>query len=175
MKRIIVFAVYSVMSVISVMAQTSVKYHGEGNAGYSVGVGSYAVDRVNLNTIQGVQVGKNFSIGLGIGLDWYRGLYADYWEEQGKTDMGELALPIYLNMKGYLPVNETVAPYLSFDIGYGVGLTEGLDGFGGLYLTPGVGIKVGKFKAEVGFNVQRIVDVLNVNANALKFAIGYIF
>ena len=89
--------------------------------------------------------------------------------------MGELAMPIYLNMKGYLPVNEKVAPYLTFDIGYGIGLTEGLDGFGGLYLTPGIGIKVGKFKAELGLNVQRIVDIVNINANALKLGIGYIF
>ena len=42
-------------------------------------------------------------------------------------------------------------------------------------LTPGVGIKAGHFKAEVGFNIQRIVDVVNVNANALKLAVGYIF
>ena len=165
----------TVISAAASFAQIPVKYHGEVNAGYSVGVGSYAVNRVNLNTIQGVQVGEYFSTGLGIGLDWYRGLYADYWEEQGKPDMGELAMPIYLNMKGYLPVTKTIAPYLTFDIGYGVGLTEGLDGFGGLYMTPGIGIKAGKFKAEIGLNVQRIVDIVNVNANAIKLVVGYIF
>lgn len=175
MKRILFLAVVSAMSVVTAMAQTSVKYHGEINAGYSIGVGSYPVNRVSLYTIQGIKVGDYFSTGLGLGLDWYKGLYAEYWEKQGKADMGELAMPIYLNMKGYLPVNKKVAPYLTFDIGYGIGLTEGLDGFGGLYITPGVGIKVGHFKAEVGFNVQRIVDVVNVNANALKLAIGYVF
>ncbi len=175
MKKVIILVIVSAMSVFTAMAQTSVKYNGEINAGYSIGVGSYPVNRVNLNTIQGIKVGEYFSTGLGLGLDWYKGLYADYWEEQGKADMGELAMPIYLNMKGYLPVNEKVAPYLTFDIGYGIGLTEGLDGFGGLYLTPGIGIKVGKFKAELGLNVQRIVDIVNINANALKLGIGYIF
>ena len=175
MKRSLILAFLTVMVIVPATAQVRVKYHGEINVGYSIGVGSYAKNRVNLYTIQGVKIGEYFSTGLGLGLDWYRGLYAEYWEKQGKPDMGELAMPIYLNVKGYLPVNEKVAPYLTFDIGYGIGLTEGLDGFGGLYLTPGVGIKAGHFKAEVGFNVQRIVDVVNVNANALKLAIGYIF
>lgn len=175
MKRNLILAFIAVMVIVPASAQIRVKYHGEINVGYSIGVGSYAKNRVNLYTIQGVKIGEYFSTGLGLGLDWYRGLYAEYWEKQGKPDMGELAMPIYLNMKGYLPVNEKVAPYLTFDIGYGIGLTEGLDGFGGLYLTPGVGIKAGHFKAEVGFNIQRIVDVVNVNANALKLAVGYIF
>jgi len=175
MKRSLILAFLTVMVIVPATAQVRVKYHGEIKAGDSIGVGSYAKNRVNLYTIQGVKIGEYFSTGLGLGLDWYRGLYAEYWEKQGKPDMGELAMPIYLNVKGYLPVNEKVAPYLTFDIGYGIGLTEGLDGFGGLYLTPGVGIKAGHFKAEVGFNVQRIVDVVNVNANALKLAIGYIF
>lgn len=175
MKRIIITIVVAVISIVSAFAQVSVKYHGELNAGYSVGVGTYAADRVNLNTIQGIQIGDYFSVGLGLGLDWYRGLYADYWKEKGKADRGELAMPIYLNVKGYLPVNETVVPYLTFDIGYGIGITEGLDGFGGLYLTPGVGIRFGRFKVEAGFNVQQITDVIKVNTNALKLSVGYIF
>lgn len=175
MKKIVLIVALAIMSASALSAQVRVKYHGEINAGYSIGVGSYAKNRVNLNTIQGIQAGDYFSVGLGIGLDWYRGLYPEYWEKQGKPDMGELAMPIFLNLKGYLPVSETVAPYLTFDIGYGVGLTEGLKGFGGLYMTPGIGIKLGKFKAEVGFNMQQIVDVVKVNANAVKLSIGYIF
>lgn len=175
MKRSLILAFLAVMVIVPATAQVRVKYHGEINAGYSFGIGTYAKNRVNLNTIQGIQVGEYFSVGLGFGLDWYRGLYPEYWEKQGKPDMGELAMPIFLNMKGYLPVNEKIAPYLTFDIGYGIGLTQGLEGFGGLYLTPGIGIKFGKFKAEVGFNMQQIVDIVKVNANAVKLSIGYIF
>ncbi len=85
MKKVIILVIVSAMSVFTTMAQTSVKYNGEINAGYSIGVGSYPVNRVNLNTIQGIKVGEYFSTGLGLGLDWYKGLYADYWEEQGKS------------------------------------------------------------------------------------------
>jgi len=53
MKKVIILVIVSAMSVFTTMAQTSVKYNGEINAGYSIGVGSYPVNRVNLNTIQG--------------------------------------------------------------------------------------------------------------------------
>lgn len=175
MKKCILVVILAIMTAHISSAQVQVKYQGEVNAGYSIGVGSMGINRVNLNTIQGVKVGQYFSTGLGIGLDWYRGLYADYWERQGKADKGEIAVPIYLNFKGYLPVNDRIAPYLTFDVGYGIGLTEGLDGFGGLYLTPGAGIQLGSFKADIGLNIQRMLDFVNVNTNALKIAVGYIF
>ena len=175
MKRIIILAIVAAMSVATALAQPAAKYHGEVNIGYSIGVGSVPINRVMLNTIQGVKIGDFFSTGLGVGLDWYRGLYADYWESQGKVDSGELVMPLYLNVKGYLPINTNVSPYLTFDVGYGAGVTEGVKGFGGLYLTPGVGVCFGKIKAEIGFNIQQIVENVKINANAVKLSIGYIF
>lgn len=175
MKQVVLIITLSLITASALSAQIRVKYHGEINAGYSIGVGSYAKNRLNLNTIQGVQAGEYFSVGFGLGLDWYRGLYSEYWEKQGMPDMGELAMPLFLNFKGYLPLSDTLTTYLTFDIGYGIGLTEGVEGYGGLYMTPGVGIKMGKFKAEVGFNMQQIIDVLNINANAFKLSLGYIF
>ena len=69
MKKVIILVIVSAMSVFTAMAQTSVKYNGEINAGYSIGVGSYPVNRVNLNTIQGIKIGEYFSTGLGLGLE----------------------------------------------------------------------------------------------------------
>ena len=161
-----VLAIMSV-SAISASAQVLVKYHGEVNAGYSLGVGTLGLNRANVNTIQGIQVGNYVTTGLGLGLDWYHG--------QKGVKESDFIMPIYLNVKGYLPVNETFAPYLTFDVGYGVGVSEYTKGYGGLYLTPGVGVKCGKFKAEIGFNMQRLIDVVSANTNAFKFLIGCIF
>lgn len=153
-------------AVCAANAQTPVKYHGEVDLGYSIGVGAVSMDRVNLHTIQGVQVGKYFSTGLGLGLDYYHDLY----------DNGELVVPIYLNVKGYLPVSEKVSPYLSFDIGVGVGATEGVSGYSGMYYTPAVGIKAGKFKAQLGYNVQRISEFgVGVDVKAIQIKIGFMF
>ena len=166
MKKLFLLAVAAMMSVNVANAQVPVKYQGEVDLGYSIGVGTFATGRVNLHTIQGVRVGEYFSTGLGLGLDYYHELY----------EQGELAIPIYLNLKGYLPVSEKVSPYFSFDIGVGVGATEGVSGLSGMYCTPAVGIKAGKFKAQLGYNVQRISESgVGFNANAVQIKVGVVF
>ncbi len=84
------------MAISAVNAKIPVKYHGEADLGYSIGVGTFSTCRANLHTIQGVQVGRYFSAGLGLGLDHYHEFY----------EIGVLAIPIYLNLKGYIPVSE---------------------------------------------------------------------
>lgn len=146
-------------------AQVKVKYRGEVDFGYSVGVGDFGpvASRVNFHTVQGAQFGKYFSAGLGLGLDLYHDLE------------NELMLPIYLNMKGYLPVSEKVSPYFSFDIGAGVGLTEGVSGLSGLYVTPAIGVKVSKFKFQFGYSLQQLSDGISLNLNAIQFKVGVVF
>lgn len=147
-------------------AQAPVKYHGEVDLGYSIGVGTFSTGRVNLHTIQGIQIGEYFSTGVGLGLDYYHEFY----------ESGELVIPIYLNLKGYLPVSEKVAPYFSFDIGAGIGATEGVSGMSGMYLTPAIGIKAGKFKAQLGYNVQRVSeDGIGISMNAIQIKVGFMF
>lgn len=166
MKKLFMLVAVATMTICAANAQTPVKYHGEVDLGYSIGVGTFSTDRVNLHTIQGIQVGKYFSTGLGLGLDYYHELY----------DSGELIVPIYLNLKGYLPVSEKVSPYFSFDIGVGVGATEGVSGLSGMYCTPAVGVKSGKFKAQLGYNVQRISEFgVGINVNAIQVKIGVMF
>ncbi len=166
MKGLFLLAVAAAMSVSVANAQVPVKYQGEVDLGYSIGVGTFATGRVNLHTIQGVRIGKYFSTGLGLGLDYYHEFY----------EQGELATPIYLNLKGYLPVSEKVSPYFSFDIGVGIGATEGVSGLSGMYCTPAIGIKAGKFKAQLGYNVQRVSESgVGFNANAVQIKVGVVF
>ena len=149
-----------------VFAQTPIKYHGEVDAGYSIGVGTFATDRFNVHTIQGVQIGKYFSTGLGIGIDGYL-IY------ESSVD---IAVPIYLNLKGYIPVTDKVSPFVSMDLGVGIGASEYLKGMSGLYCTPAVGIKAGKFKAQLGYNIQRISEMgIGVNAGAMQLKVGVMF
>ena len=90
MKKITLLVIM-IVTAFTLNAQSLVKYHGEVNAGYSVGIGTFATNRVNVHTIQGVDISKYFSTGVGIGLDYYHELY----------EKGELVLPLCLNMKGY--------------------------------------------------------------------------
>ncbi len=98
MKKLLLLAATAAMAISTVNAQTPVKYHGEVDLGYSIGVGTFSTGRANLHTIQGVQVGRYFSAGLGLGLDYYHEFY----------DNGELAIPIYLNLK----IGESSSLYL---------------------------------------------------------------
>ena len=105
MKKLFLLAVAAMMSVSIANAQVPVKYQGEIDLGYSIGVGTFSTGRVNVHTIQGARIGEYFSAGLGLGLDYYHEFY----------EQGELAIPIYLNLKGYLPVFEKVSPYFSLN------------------------------------------------------------
>ncbi len=89
---------------------------------------------------------------------------------------GELILPIYLDLAGYVPASENVSLLASFDIGAGIGATEGVSGLSGLYCTPAIGIKAGKFKAQLGYNVQRISESgIGLNVNAIQIKVGVVF
>lgn len=142
------------------------KYHGEINAGYSVGIGTFATNRVNVHTIQGVDISKYFSTGVGIGLDYYHELY----------EKGELVLPLFLNMKGYLPATETVSPFFSLDLGVGIGLTKGVDGMAGFICTPSVGVKLSHCTLQVGYNMQRNSEYgFGYTMGSIQMKLGYIF
>ncbi len=164
MKKLFVLLAATIGVVVSASAQTPIKYQGEVDLGYSIGVGTLATGRVNVHTIQGVKVGNYFSAGVGLGLDIYH---------EGGAD---LVLPIYLNLKGYLPTNSKVTPYASFDIGGGIGVSEYLSGLSGMMITPALGVKVGKFKAQIGYNVQKFSESgISVNFNAVQFKVGVVF
>ena len=164
MKKFFLMAVVAIFSVSAVQAQIPVKYQGEVDAGYSIGVGSFAASRINLHTIHGIKVGRFFSTGVGLGFDMYH---------EGGFD---LIVPVYLNLKGYLPVSEKVAPFFSIDIGAGIWATEAIQGASGLMVTPAVGVKFGKFKAQLGYNLQQLSSYgESVNVGAVQIRIGAMF
>ena len=165
MKKLFLLMITAVCIVSSASAQTPIKYQGEVDLGYSLGVGEFALGRVNIHTVHGAKIGDYFSAGIGIGLDMYH--------DEGTTD---IMVPIYLNLKGYLPTNTKITPYASFDIGAGIGASEYVTGLSGMYLTPAIGMKIGMFKAQLGFNVQKLSESgVSVSMNAVQIKVGVVF
>ncbi len=163
MKKFLLLVAMATMSFGAANAQTPVKYHGEVDLGYSIGVGTFATGRVNLHTIQGIQVGKYFSTGIGLGLDYYH-------------EGPELMIPIYLNLKGYLPVTEKISPYFSLDVGAGIGATTGMSGLSGATYTPAVGVKIDRFKVQIGYNAQCLSESgVSVTMGAIQIKAGVTF
>ena len=165
MKKLLCALVLAISALFNGTAQeVSVKYQGEVDLGYSVGVGTFAMGRVNLHTIQGAKISDYFSAGLGLGLDYYH------------ADGGDLFIPIFLNMKGYIPVTSKLSPFASLDLGYGIGATDEVRGYGGFLWGPSVGIRYNHFKFQVGYTSQRIsVSGFGFNMDAIQFKIGVVF
>lgn len=172
MKKLFLLAVAAVMSVSVANAQVPVKYQGEVDLGYSIGVGTIALSRVNLHTIQSAKIGNYFSAGVGVGLDYYHDIDKYMGDEWSK---GELILPLYLDLAGYVPASENVSLLASFDIGVGIGLTEGVSGYSGLYLTPAIGVKINKFKVQLGYTMQGSGNLLDTTAGAVQIKVGIVF
>lgn len=178
MKKILLSLSLTVL-VIGANAQSSkIKYQGEVLTGYSIGIGTFAYDRINLHTIQGVRFNPYLSLGVGLGLDYYH-----TFDMYVNTEVvaSELTLPIYLNAKGYLPVSPKASMFLSFDLGAGIGLTEGVSGYKGLMFTPAVGtsLKVSSknsLNVSLGYNYQAWSESgFKINTDAITIRLGFQF
>ncbi len=172
MKKLFLLAVAAMMSVSIANAQVPVKYQGEVDLGYSIGVGTIELGRVNLHTVHGVKIGNYFSTGIGLGLDYYHDIDKYMRDDWSK---GELILPIYLDLTGYVPASDNVSLLASFDIGAGIGVTEGVSGYSGLYLTLAVGVKVNKFKVQLGYTMQDSGNLFDTMAGAIQIKVGVVF
>lgn len=174
MKKISLLLTLVLMTIVGTASAQSknVKYLGDVQVGYSIGIGTFAADRINLHMVNGVRINKYFSTGVGLGLDCFTNL----------DGYPELALPVFLNAKGYLPVSEKTDLFLSMDLGCSIGLTEGISGMSGFMMTPAVGasFKVANSKAitiSLGYNYQSwsAGGLLSVNTDALSLKVGFVF
>lgn len=166
MKKLLSIFVMVLCFTCGMSGQVVAKYQGEVDFGYSVGVGTFSTGRVNLHTVQGAKIGDYFSAGLGLGLDYYHELY----------DKGELFVPIFLNMKGHIPVTQKLSPFVSLDLGYGIGATAGVTGCGGFLWGPSIGLRYDHFKFQLGYTSQRISEFgIGFNMDAISFKAGIVF
>ena len=82
-------------------------------------------------------------------------------------------LPVTINAKAYLPTSAKIAPFASLDLGYGIGISESVSGF---TITPAVGIKAGKFIAQIGYNSQKLSESgISLNMGAIQLKVGLAF
>ena len=148
-------------------AQLPVKYHGELNFGYSIGIGDEGYSRINIQTVQGISLTDFFSVGIGTGID------------VRPEDDGELFIPLFLNMKGYLPLRRPVTPFVSLDLGYEFGVTDNVKFLDGFMWMPAVGIRYKNLMCQVGFLCHRIDIGLGGtswhSSNAIQIKLGVAF
>ena len=124
-----------------------IRYQPEVDFGFSAGAGNWQSDRINIQTVHGVQIDEYLFAGVGTGL----------------------------NFKGFLPVWEKVSPFVSLDMGYGICLSE--NGESGFTISPAIGVKLfNHFKFQFGYNSQKMSSKgVSVNMGAVQFKVGYFF
>ena len=146
MKKILLSGLFISLLFLTTSLYAQRKYQGEVNIGYGGGVGKYSTESILFDTKHGVRWSPHFYTGLGMGLHYYAGGTSAY------------TIPVYVNFKGYL-MKHKITPYLSADIGYGIGCSD-FSGNGGLYVSPALGLSIrvdrkSAFIIELGFLTQQ--------------------
>lgn len=120
-------AAIAVATATTANAQWRADYQGEIQLGYSIGsTGSY--DRVNLHTLHGIRFNDYLFAGIGAGIDIYPGVEFFNGELNSlKIDYGtktKLAVPVYINVRGFLPVASRLDIFAGIDAGYSIGISK---------------------------------------------------
>ncbi len=144
-----------------------IHYRGEVDLGYSVGVEAVGLGRANIHTIHGVSIGRYLSTGVGTGVDIY------HFDGGGAG----FVIPVYLNLKGYLPVSRVVRPYLSFDVGGGFGVGRSMAELSGVICSPALGVQIGPALIQVGYALQQLSSMFDyrIDCHAIQFKVGVHF
>lgn len=176
MKKIILALFIALVTIGGTNAQSlkqtlkKARYQGEVTLGYSVGVGRTPLDRINVHVINGVRFNPYVSLGIGIGFDFY-------------TTNGEVALPLFVNVKGYLPVADKIDLIASMDIGGSFSLSDGFGHASGFMINPALGVSfdLGRKHAinlALGYNSQAWVRPGSngrFNTDAFSIKAGFVF
>lgn len=156
---------------------TSVKPQFEVNAGFITG-GKLStrnfgkvktnLSRPYLDVIGGVRLGDFLFAGVGVGVQYAYGecnlvsLATDIASTGSPDTWGSVSIPIYANVKGYIPTRVIVKPYLSVSLGGHVVATSNFskEGYGklkgGLLMKFGAGLKISKFNFGLGMASQNL-------------------
>lgn len=156
-------------------------YQGELNFGYAVNGKVKLTDedgdmetfksdysRPIIETVHGVRITKYGFIGVGAAVQYAFGKLDS--EEDDSDKWNTMMIPVFLNLKGYYPVNDNFAPYISLSFGRGIcamsNLTESGSGYNYSYDTKLKGGFYGEY--GIGFNYKRLNFGLGLQHQTMK-------
>lgn len=153
----------------SLSANAQARYSAEVDLGYSLTFEKYGVDlsdRINLTTTHGVMFNERLFVGAGVALDYFYSSNGDWF-----------MMPLYGNVKGFLPLSEKTSLFASVDVGYSLYLSgEDTVGSGAFYCCPSVGLKLNSFKLQVGYDILSFSGgVGSESVGAIQFKVGFMF
>lgn len=121
-------------------------YKGIVEFGYEIGSGTFGMDRLKLNIINGYQLNSQLSLSLGTGLRQY-------------FDAKASLIPVFADFRAHL-TESNFTPYTSLGVGYSFDATNSFRGVGFL-LNPTVGVSImvsneSAVNVGIGYEMQRM-------------------
>lgn len=158
------------------------RYQGEIALAYGVGVGKisdiFNTDRIVVESVHGVRVCPWFFAGAGVAFDlFYADMTAyDSHENRFGTYRSAGIVPVFTNLKGYYPVSDKCAFYLSLDLGAAIGVSGYMkDRATEFYTAVGPGINFGRKNGSARGDMSIRFQHMGPNLNAVLFRIGFGF
>lgn len=152
------------------------RYQGEFAFAYGLAVSEGTGDlfpRIVFETVHGVRINPYLFAGVGVGVDYfYKDLYFyDGWNIYELGNSGTV-LPVFANVKGYLPVSRKVALNLSWDLGAAIGVGGYFSGGTEFYTSIGPGVTFGRQSGGVRGDFSIRFQHMGEGLNAILFRIG---
>ncbi len=163
-----------------------VRYSFDADLGFIVGtkadfsIGDYGAESVKSNFCRpafsmthGVQIYKYAFAGLGFGVQYMYGniyngdSFSDSEYEGVSSKWKTVLIPLYFNVKGIYPINDTFAPFVNLSLGYSFAIPTSKDVFyktskdksvlnGGFNCAFGVGLRIKHFQFGFGLQHQQL-------------------
>ena len=158
-------------------------YQGELNVGFATGGKLTWKDggdsektnysRPFISTIHGARITQYGFVGLGVGVQYAYGKMDPEYDDTSNWET--LMIPVFLNLKGYYPVTEELAPYISISLGSGICATSSYGGSGSGYGSSWKTKLKGGFYGEygIGLNYRQFNFGLGLQHQSMKFSETY--
>jgi len=207
MKKFLLTAAAILFAIVSVNAQftnaakksnsaagAGFTYRGEVNIGMSIGGSKYDGNKVKGTMIgpyvtgtYGIKFNDYLFAGVGAGLKY---MHQGKDEDGAKLTINNFMLPLFLEVKGFYPISDEIAPFLVLDLGYSIHLggkykmeyngwtSSEQNTKGGFMFKIGAGLAYKQFTFGIGYDRQNmgIKDWdKNLNCNSFYFTVGYVF
>ncbi len=158
-------------------------YQGELNVGFATGGKLTWKDggdsektnysRPFISTIHGARITQYGFVGLGVGVQYAYGKMDPEYDDTSNWET--LMIPVFLNLKGYYPVTEELAPYISISLGSSICATSSYGGSGSSHGSSWETRLKGGFYGEygLGFNYRRFNFGFGLQHQSIKFSETY--
>ncbi|MBO7529487.1 MAG: outer membrane beta-barrel protein [Bacteroidales bacterium] len=167
-----------------------IAFRGEFNTGMMIGKTKYDDEKIDGTMIApvftgtfGVKIHDFVFLGAGVGFKYMTQNGSEYGTDYS---INSFMMPIFAEVKAFIPVSDAVAPFVMADLGYGVRLSGEYkddwdfkrDTKGGMCYKFGAGVTISDFIIALGYDCQKFgLDKAteDFKSSGFFFSLGYAF